>query len=476
MAKQPITLTFSERVRAALENRHLRVALQRASGQFMAQRGRAIGELPHWPSLRAQARAIREHAITHLPELLTQLEAAAVARGMHVHWAEDAAQARQIVLDLVKAHNVRAIVKSKSMVSEEIGLNRALEAAGLAVTETDLGEYIIQLAGEPPSHIVVPAVHKRKEDIAEVFEQHLGVPRTLEPQILTAAARRRLRRHFLQAQMGISGVNFAVAETGTLAIVTNEGNGRFVTTLPPLHVAIMGIEKVVATWEDLALLLQVLPRSATGQKLTTYVSLIGGPAQPADADGADEVHLVLLDNGRSRMIADGYAEALCCIRCGACLNACPVYREIGGHAYGAVYSGPIGAVVTPLLHEIAQARELPYASSLCGACREVCPVQIDIPRLLLRLRVDLSASDGSSPWERVGLRAWRWLMASSARYRWAGWLARWGSWGLVRRGELRWLPPPLDRWTRSRTFPAPAARPFRARWAARQRRARRGQT
>lgn len=469
MTKPPPLLSFDRRVRIALEDRHLRLALQRATGQFTLQRAQAFAELADPQALRDQARAIREYTIAHLPELLERLEMEVMARGGVVHWAEDAAQARQIVLDLAHSRGVRQIVKSKSMVSEEIGLNRALGLAGLEVLETDLGEYIIQLAGETPSHIVTPAIHKRKEEIAELFERHLGLPMTLEPEILTATARRRLRRHFLQAQMGISGVNFAVAETGTLVLVTNEGNGRFVTSLPPLHVAMMGIEKVVPTLEDLMLLLQMLTRSATGQRLTAYVSLISGPARPGDPDGPEELHLILLDNGRTRMIANGYAEALYCIRCGACLNHCPVYREVGGHAYGWVYSGPIGAVVTPLLQGLSPAKELPSASSLCGACRDVCPVQIDIPQLLLWLREELTAGQLSSRWERWAIRGWRWLMQSSRRYQWAGRLARWAGLGIARQGWLRWLPPPFHRWTRSRDFPSFAARPFRDRWAERRR-------
>ncbi len=469
MAKQPITLSFDQRVRAALEDRHLRSALQRATGQFTLKRAQAFLELTDPQVLRDQARAVREYAIAHLPELLEQLEVEVTARGGVVHWAEDAAQARQIVLELIQARGARRIVKSKSMVSEEIELNHALQMAGLEVVETDLGEYIIQLAGETPSHIVVPAIHKRKEDIAEVFERRLGVPYTLEPEVLTAAARRRMRRYFLQADMGISGVNFAVAETGTLAIVTNEGNGRFVTSVPPVHVAIMGIEKVIPTLEDLFLLLQMLTRSATGQRLTSYVSLISGPARPGDPDGSEELHLILLDNGRSRMIATGYAEVLCCIRCGACLNSCPVYREIGGHAYGWVYSGPIGAMVTPLLRGMSGAKELPLASSLCGACRDVCPVKIDIPRLLLSLRANLIGLKSAPWWERWGMRAWRWVMLSPHRFRWAGRLARWATFWAARRGRLRRLPPPFNRWTRSRDFPSFAARPFRERWAARRR-------
>ena len=474
MAKPSPLFPFDQRVRVALGDRYLRLALQRATEQFTRQRAQAFAELAEPQALRDQARAIREYTIAHLPELLERLEAEVVARGGIVHWAEDAAQARQIILDLAHSHGVRQIVKSKSMVSEEIGLNRALQLAGLEVVETDLGEYILQLAGEMPSHIVTPAIHKRKEEIAAIFERYLGLPMTLEPEILTTTARRRLRQHFLQAQMGISGVNFAVAETGTLAIVTNEGNGRLVTTLPPLHVAIMGIEKVVPTLEDLVLLLQMLTRSATGQKLTAYVSLVSGPARPEDPDGPEELHLILLDNGRTRMIADGYTEALYCIRCGACLNHCPVYREIGGHAYGWVYSGPIGAVITPLLQGLSQAKELPGASSLCGACREVCPIQIDIPQLLLWLRAELTARRLSSRWERWMIRGWRWLMESPQRYRWAGRFAYGVSLAWARRGWMRWLPPPFHHWTRSRDFPSFATRPFRDRWAERQRLQRRG--
>lgn len=468
MAAKTAVPPFKERVQSALENRFLRTALLRTTSQFVRNRSQAFTEVTDLQTLRDQARAARERAISHLPELLEQLERALTAKGVVVHWAEDAEQARSIVRRLVEAHDVRRIVKSKSMVTEEIGLNHLLEGLGLTVIETDLGEYIVQLAGETPSHIVAPAIHKRKEDVAELFEEHLGVPYTLEPEILTAAARRRLRREFVQADMGISGVNFAVAETGTLALVTNEGNGRYVTSLPRLHVAIMGIEKVVATLEDFALLVQMLTRSATGQSLSSYVTLVNGPAREDDPDGPEELHVILLDNGRSHILAQGYGEALCCIRCGACLNICPVYREIGGHAYGWVYSGPIGAVITPLLWDRERAKELPAASSLCGACRDVCPVQIDLPRMLLRLRYETASRRSTPLLERLGIRAWRWIMESPGRYRWAASLGHWGTLALARHGMVRRLPPPLHGWTRSRDFPAIPRQSFRARWHARR--------
>ena len=336
-----------------------------------------------WQRLRKAGHDLRLHTLTHLDRYLPLLEEKVTAAGGRVHWASDAEEANGIVLEIANRHGVRSIVKSKSMVSEEIGLNHALEAAGIRAYETDLGEFIVQLAGQKPSHITAPALHMTKEEIAELFREKLGVDARPVPEELTELARQRLRGEFLDAGMGISGGNFLIAETGTLLIVTNEGNGRMSTTLPPVHVAVVGIEKVIPDWESAAVLLKLLARSTSGSKITAYNTCITGVRE----GGPKEFHLVLLDNGRSRILADEIArEALLCIRCGACMNICPVYNNVGGHAYGAVYQGPIGAMLTPLLMGTRIAGGLPFASTLCGACAEFCPVMIPIPEILLHLR------------------------------------------------------------------------------------------
>jgi L-lactate dehydrogenase complex protein LldF len=362
---------------------------------------------------------------------------------------------------------VQKVVKVKSMVSEEIHLNDALAQAGIAVTETDLGEFIVQLAGEPPSHIIAPVVHRRVEDIAELFQKELDMPPTLDPQVICSVARTRLRREFLAADMGISGCNFAIAETGTIGIVTNEGNGRMSSTMPRVYVVVMGIEKIVPTVEDAFLQYQALCRSGTGQQCSVYLSLTSGPRQSDDVDGPDEFHVILLDNGRVDMLAQGYGEALCCIRCGACLNVCPVYREIGGHAYGSTYSGPIGAVISGLLHtDVTDVNALPYASSLCCACRDACPVQIDLPRLLLDLRHDIVEGNETSGMERLGMQGFAQIMHSRTRYEAIGKMAGAGSNVLAwfSGGKIRSLPGPFAAWTDSRDFPPLAKHSFRDLW------------
>jgi L-lactate dehydrogenase complex protein LldF len=430
-------------------------------------RAQAIAAIDY-ARLRKDVRAVREYAVSNLPDLLEQLERNLEANGCQVHWARDAAEACEIVTEIAREREVRHAVKSKSMVTEEIGLNEALERAGIEVVETDLGEYIIQLANEPPSHITAPVIHKRVEDISELFEREFGIAPTTDPAVLCAVARRQLRSKFLAADMGISGCNFAVAETGTICVVTNEGNGRMVTSMPRVHVTVLGIEKVVARVEDAILLWQAAARSATGQDVTVYFSVSSGPRKPGCPDGPDEMHVVLLDNGRSRVLERGYAEVLLCIRCGACVNECPVYREIGGHSYGpTAYSGPIGAVVTPLLaDDISTAKELPYASSLCGACRDVCPARIDLPRLLLDLRHQLVEQGASSRGERMAIRAF--TAAARTPRRFVTW-SRMGGWitGLLagKDGDVTKLPPPLNAWTRSRVFPKLARRSFRALWS-----------
>ena len=425
---------------------------------------KAFGE-ERWQRLRQAGHDLRLHSLTHLDRYLPLLEQKVTAAGGRVHWASDAEEANRIVLEIANRHRVRSIVKSKSMVSEEIGLNHALEAGEIRAYETDLGEFIVQLAGQKPSHITAPALHMTKEEIAELFREKLGVDARPIPEELAELARQRLRKEFLGAGMGISGGNFLIAETGTLLIVTNEGNGRMSTTLPPVHVAVVGIEKVIPDWESAAVLLKLLARSTTGSKITAYNTCITGVRE----GGPKEFHLVLLDNGRSRILADGIArEALLCIRCGACMNICPVYNNVGGHAYGAVYQGPIGAMLTPLLMGTRIAGGLPFASTLCGACAEFCPVMIPIPEILLHLRrrfVEGDAFEGSSVPALLKAAAWagRRVMGSPSLYRLAGSMGRTLQ-APFRRGDwLPSLPSPLNRWTSVRPFPAFKGN-FRAWW------------
>ncbi|HMQ33982.1 MAG TPA: LutB/LldF family L-lactate oxidation iron-sulfur protein [Chloroflexaceae bacterium] len=465
------TLHFHDRVDSALHDDSLKTALARATSRFIGNRAGAIGALSDEAALRDQARAIRAGALSRLDELLARLAENVEARGGTVCWAADGEEARRYIVGLARARGVQSIVKSKSMASEEIHLNEALEEAGLEVVETDLGEYIIQLAGETPSHIIAPAIHKTREQVSDLFEQHLGMAPTTEVPPMIRAARQALRQRFLRADMGVSGVNFGVADEGAVVIVENEGNARLSTSVPRIHVAIMGIERIVERLDDLGVMLQVLARSATGQKLSVYTSIISGPARPGEEDGPEEFHLVLLDNGRSKILGGKYAEALMCIRCGACLNACPVYQSIGGHAYGGVYSGPIGAVLTPLLQpDLPDTHLLPQASSLCGACQEVCPVRIAIPDLLLRLRADAVRAGKYHPAEKAAIQGYATTMRSPGLLRAGGRLARIGSRLIGRKGRIRRLPPPLHLWTRSRDFPQPQGdRSFGEWWEERER-------
>ena len=468
MSLRTSALPFHPRVAKALGDAQLSIALGRATGRFTTLRTQAIGELPEADAVRDRARAIRAATLRRLDALLEQFEASVTRAGGRVHWAPDAAAARNAVLELVKAHGVRRVVKAKSMISEEIGLNNALESAGAEVIESDLGEYVIQLAGETPSHIIAPAFHKTKEQIGRLFHEKLGVPVTDDPAEMTAVARARLRDVYLTADLGISGVNFGVAETGTLVVVTNEGNASLTMSGPRLHVALMGIERIAPTLDDVSVLLKVLARSATGQKLSVYTDLVTGPRRRAtnggprtgEPDGPEELHVVLVDNGRSRVLGTSAAEILYCIRCGACLSACPVYKSIGGHAYGSVYSGPIGAVLTPALDGLGPWQDLPQASSLCGACREVCPVRIDIPRMLLELRAESVAAGHGPAWVRLGLKAYRLAAVHPRLFRLALTASGWASRALARGGWIRRLPGPLAGWTDHREFPALAREPF----------------
>jgi L-lactate dehydrogenase complex protein LldF len=465
MHTTPIPL--HDRIESGLHNEVMRAALGKATSRFALNRLQALATLPNADAVRDQARALRRHTIARLDQYLVELAANVEKAGGVVHWAPDAAAAQRIITGIAQANQVRTIVKAKSMVTEEIQLNAALEAAGLEVIETDLGEYIAQLSQETPSHIIAPVLHKTRQEIGRLFQQKLNVDYVDDPTTLAGIARTVLRQVFLTADMGISGVNFAVASTGTLALVTNEGNGRMVTSLPRIHVAVMGIERIAPTPDDLAVLLQLLARSATGQKLSVYTSLITGPRREADADGPEQLHLVLVDNGRSGILQSDLAEILTCIRCGACLNSCPVYRSIGGHAYGSTYPGPMGSVLSPLFGGLETFGELAHASSLCGACREVCPVRIDLPGLLLKLRQDTVQAGQAPAWLRFGLKAYALTATQPWLYRLGGRLAAMGTRLLAQDGWLPRLPGPLAAWSGQRDFPAFAPRSFQEAWAQR---------
>lgn len=371
----------------AVANTVLRNNLNHSLGIIRERRDASFDALVDATGLQHIGHAIKQESLSRLPELLEQLEAALTARGIQVHWAETTAEANEAILAIARRRGVKRVVKGKTMVSEETELNPFLESHGIEVIETDLGEYIVQLAEQPPSHIIVPAIHMNRQQVGELFHEKLNEPFTADVKAITAMARRVLRDKFKHADMGITGVNFAVAETGTLCLVENEGNGRMSTTVPPVHVVMMGLEKVIANLSDLPTLLRLLCRSATGQSISTYVNWITSPRRPGEKDGPEEVHVVILDNGRSAIYGDGeLRETLACLRCGACLNICPVYNRIGGHAYGSIYAGPIGKILTPQMAGLQTAGHLAGASSLCGACYEVCPVKIPISNLLLRLR------------------------------------------------------------------------------------------
>ena len=463
--------SIHELARQVLEDAHLTEAYRSSTLRLYDHRLHAIGEVPGFEKLRDRARALKREVITNLDYYLDQFATNVERQGGHVHWAAGAREACSIVVELARRAGAREVVKGKSMVGEEIDLNEALEAAGIQALESDLGEFIVQLAHERPAHIVAPAIHKTRGDVADLFEREVDPKRAEEPEELTAVARRALRATFARAGLGLSGANFAVAETGSVVVIENEGNIRFSSTAPPVHVALVGVEKLIPRLQDLAVFLRLLARSGTGQKLTAYTSILTGPRRPGE-DGPDEMHVVLLDNGRVRALEDEkMREALYCIRCGACLNACPVYRKIGGHAYGWVYGGPIGALITPEIVGLENARELPFASSLCGACREVCPVRINIPDLLLHLRAQAQETTeapvpaDSVVSERTSMRLWSWLMTSPRRYAWSARLARWGQTLFTRQGWIDGFPAfPFSSWTQGRDLPALAPKSFHDRW------------
>lgn len=469
------TETFIDNYRGALANKQLQKALTIATAKFTAGRGLAVASVgDEWNHLRERARRIKEHAIESLDHYLGEFASKVEQLGGHVFWARDAKEANAYITQLARERGVKLAVKSKSMMTEEIELNHAFAHAGVEAVETDLGEYIVQLAGERPSHIIAPAIHKTRGDVADLFAMKLGVERTEEIEQMTALARRVLRNKFASAGMGVTGANFAVAETGTLVLVENEGNIRLTTSLPRVHVALMGIEKVIPRLEDLSVFLRLLPRSASGQKMSSYVSFITGVKNSASDEGPEELHIVILDNGRVDILANEHLrESLYCIRCGACLNACPVYQKIGGHAYGWIYPGPIGAVLTPQLVGRERAANLPFASSLCGACRDVCPIKINIPDMLLHLRHEIKdGGDGEAGprgildrarklIESIGVKAWRTAMKTPAGYDRAARLAR------LAQNALGYKALPLSRWTGTRDLPPLPARSFREEWEAR---------
>jgi L-lactate dehydrogenase complex protein LldF len=468
-SRSAVPVPFEKAAPAALEDAQTRANVLRATTSIRAKRAAVVSEVPDWAELRLAGEAIRDSALVRLDELLVALEAAVTSAGGEVHWAADAGEANEIVVRLVAATGARELVKVKSLTTDEIGLNDALASAGITPLETDLAELIVQLAGERPSHLLVPALHRSRREIAELLRAALDRPDLPDdPPALTAAAREYLRAAFLRARVAVSGANFAVAETGTVCVVESEGNGRMCTTLPDVLVTVMGIEKVIAEWRDLAVLLQLLPRSATGERMNPYTSLWTG-VRPGD--GPSAFHLVLLDAGRARALADPEGRpALRCIRCSACVNVCPVYRQTGGHAYPTVYAGPIGAILQPQLDgERGITASLPFASSLCGACADVCPVRIDIPRILVHERAKVVR--GSKPGlEGRSLRLLARAFTSAERYERAQGVARALQRPALRDGRLRWLPGPLAGWGRSRTLPGVAEQTFREWWEAREQR------
>jgi L-lactate dehydrogenase complex protein LldF len=454
--------SFPEAARIELANPQLRSNLRHATETIRAKRARVVGELPDWEELRDAGKAIKEDVLANLDRYLVEFESAVVAAGGQVHWARDAAEANAVVVEIARAHDATEVVKVKSLTTDEIELNQALADVGIHALETDFAELILQLDGDWSSHILVPAIHRNRTEIRDLFARTIAPGlESNDPADLAEASRLHLRERFLDARVGVSGANFGIAETGTICVVESEGNGRMCTTLPPVLVSILGIEKLLPTFADLEVFLQLLPRSSTGERMNPYTSLWTGVS---DGDGPEEVHVVLLDNGRTRVLADDVGrQALHCIRCSACLNVCPVYSRTGGHAYGSVYPGPIGAILTPQLEGIDKHASLPFASSLCGACYEVCPVKIDIPRVLLHLREKaVEAKGGFAEGIAMGLAGW--AFRSKRRYALAQRLAPPPTRLRSQTGSLHKLPFPLSGWTRTRDLKWPAQGSFRDWW------------
>lgn len=459
---QITSMHFRETAGVKLTNPDLQSALKKLQTNFVRGRADRVAELGgNYEEIRSAAASIRERVLVNLDLYLAEFERNATARGATVHWAETREDVNRIVCDIARRHGARKVVKSKSMVTEECALNDALEAAGVEVVETDLGEYILQLAKEPPSHIVAPVVHKTRDEVSDLFEQKHSTPRKTDIAALTREARERLRGHFLTADMGVSGANFVVAETGSTLIVTNEGNGRMVTTLPRVHVVITGIEKVVPTLEDVATLMRLLPPHGTGQTISNYISVTTGVKGEGESDGPGHFHVILMDGGRTELIGGELQSMLRCIRCGACMNHCPVYQSVGGHAYGWVYPGPMGSVLTPTYVGLENALDLPNAATFCNQCGVVCPVKIPLPDLMRKLR-ERQFERRLKPWtERAALAWWGWLVRRPAIY---AMIAALGARILAMMGgaEKRIRNLPLGSgWTAGRDLPAPQGKTFR---------------
>jgi len=466
---QPTSHNFIDNARAGLSNPTLQQALGLARTGFPLKRAQAVERLPEFEALRDEGKAIKDHALAHLDFYLELYEKNVTAAGGHVHWCRDAAEARAAVVEICRSVDAKIVTKGKSMIAEECGLNEHLEANGIAPVETDLGEYIIQLRHEPPSHIIAPAIHLMREQVADSFRAaHTELPadrQLTEVGVMCDEARQILRPRFLAADVGITGGNFLIAETGSSIIVTNEGNGDLTQTLPRIHIVMASIEKVVPTLEDAATLLRLLARSATGQEFSSYTTVSTGPRRPGDLDGPEEYHVILLDNGRSKLLGGEFHEMLRCLKCAACLNHCPIYGAIGGHAYGWVYPGPMGAVLTPALIGLAEAGHLPNASTLCGRCEAVCPVKIPLPKMLRHWRERQFAQNLTPKAMRRGLGLWGFVARRPALYhRLTGIAARVLGWAGNRRGRFRSLPL-AGGWTQVRDMPAPEGRTFHQLWA-----------
>lgn len=467
-SKQLIGTGLQQRTEEALADGFLRQAVAFTTDKLRTAKLNAMADIGNWEDWRERGKAIRKHTIDHLDYYLAQFADNAAKAGAHVHFCSGADDAVGAFMDIARRHDAKLVAKGKSMVSEEIHLNEHLAEHGIEAIETDLGEYILQLAKETPSHLIIPAIHKNKRQIAELFSADAGRELPAETKPLADYARTKLRDYFMRADIGLTGCNFGVAESGSVTLVSNEGNGRMVTTVPRVHVVVMGMERLVPTFDDLEVMLNLLPRSATGQKLTTYISLVTGPRKPGDLDGPEEVHILVLDNGRSAQLGDPiFQEVLHCIRCAACLNVCPVYRHIGGHAYGSVYSGPIGAVLTPLIkQDMKEAGQLSYASSLCGACYEACPVKIPLHDMLVHLRHRKVKLKLTALPERLAFRTYRTMFGDVRWYNVATRLARSLQRPFGRSGQIRRGPGPLAGWTQSRFLPMMPRQSFRQRFSA----------
>ena len=471
---EPIPTTpairFEESAKLALANTQLRRNMGKVTQTIRAKRKLVVDEMPDWQALREAGRAIKERTLRHLDDYLIQLEASVQKAGGHVHWARDAAEANRIITSIAQNHGAKEVVKVKSLTTDEIGMNEALAHVGVSAIETDLAELIIQLADERSSHILVPAIHKNRSEIRDLFRKKLGLAElTDEPKVLAGAARAHLRKKFLTAPMAVSGANFAVAETGSVCVVESEGNGRMCLTLPKVLVSVMGLEKVIPSWQDFEVFLQLLPRSSTAERMNPYTSIWTGVTP---GDGPQEFHLILLDNGRTKVLADAMGrQTLNCIRCSACLNICPIYERTGGHAYNSVYPGPIGAILTPMLAGVENAPSLPYASSLCGACYEVCPVKINIPDVLVHLRGEVvrykqNKSQGFDP-EGIAMKWMAGVFGNAKKFERAQKVARMGQRFFMKGDVIESLPGPFGAWTTTRDVFPVAKQTFREWWRTR---------